>query len=66
MLMRALPTAVEEVEAISAVSAMLEIFAKDIEAQATEVTAHAWQEGGPGFVDTSGDYPGPDVTACHG
>lgn len=46
-LLRELPTAVEEVAAMPAGSSMLEVFAKEIEERATEVSTHAGQEGVP-------------------
>lgn len=46
-LLRELPAAVEEVAAMRAGSSMLEVFAKEIEERATEVKAHAGQEGVP-------------------
>ena len=46
-LLRELPAAVEEVAAMPAGSSMLEVFAKEIEERATEVRAHAGQEGVP-------------------
>jgi serine/threonine-protein kinase HipA len=46
-LLRELPAAIEEVAAMPAGPAMLEIFANEIEERATEVTAHAEKEGPP-------------------
>jgi len=65
-LLRELPAAVEEVAAMPAESAMLEIFAKEIEERATEVRTHAGQEGVPDVADTSADVSAPDATAYHG
>ncbi|QCI93229.1 type II toxin-antitoxin system HipA family toxin [Novosphingobium sp. EMRT-2] len=53
-LLRELPAAVEEVEAMPAGSSMLEVFTKEIAERATEVQVHAGQEGEPeasGAVD---------------
>lgn len=46
-LLRELPAAVEEVAAMPAGGTMLKIFAKEMEERATEVKAHAGQEGVP-------------------
>jgi len=56
-LLRELPGAVEEVAARPAGPSMLEVFAKEIEIRATEVRAHAGQEGLP---DTA-EVPTEDV-----
>jgi serine/threonine-protein kinase HipA len=58
-LLRELPAAVEEVAAMAAGSTMLGIFAKEIEGRATEVRAHAEQEGMP----EAGDMPEPEVNS---
>lgn len=54
-LLRELPTAVEEVAAMAAGSAMLDIFAKEIEERATEVRTHAGQEGVPDLAEMTAD-----------
>ncbi|MDV3257177.1 MAG: type II toxin-antitoxin system HipA family toxin [Sphingomonas sp.] len=54
-LLRELPAAVKEVEAMPAGSAMIDIFAKEIEERATEVQAHAGQEGAPDVAETPTD-----------
>ena len=54
-LLRELPTAVEEVAAMAAGSAMLDIFAKEIEERATEVRTHAGQEGVPDLAGMTAD-----------
>ena len=57
-LLRELPTAVEEVAAMAAGSAMLAIFAKEIEERASEVRTHAGQEGVPDLAEmTTDDSP---------
>jgi serine/threonine-protein kinase HipA len=62
-LLRELPEAVAEVAAMPAGSAMLDIFAKEIEERATEVRAHAGQEGVPDIADTSDTEIGPSGSA---
>jgi serine/threonine-protein kinase HipA len=54
-LLRELPAAVEEVAAMPASSAMLDIVAKEIEERATEVRTHAGQEGTPDISDLPAD-----------
>lgn len=54
-LLRELPAAIEEVAAMPAGSAMLNIFAKEIEERATEVKAHAAQEGVPDVATPATD-----------
>lgn len=54
-LLRELPAAIEEVAAMPACSAMLNIFAKEIEERATEVKAHAAQEGVPDITAPAAD-----------
>ena len=54
-LLRELPAAVEEVAAMPAGPSMLEVFAKEIEVRATEVGAHAGQEGVPDIADAPPD-----------
>jgi serine/threonine-protein kinase HipA len=54
-LLRELPAAIEEVAAMPAGSAMLNIFAKEIEERATEVKAHAAQEGVPDITAPAAD-----------
>lgn len=54
-LLRELPAAIEEVAAMPAGSAMLNIFAKAIEERATEVKAHAAQEGVPDITAPAAD-----------
>ena len=54
-LLRELPTAVEEVAAMAAGSAMLAIFAKEIEERASEVRTHAGQEGVPDLTESTDD-----------
>ncbi len=56
-LLRELPAAVEEVAAMPAGSAMLEIFAKEIEERATEVRTHAGQEGVPEIASMEDEAP---------
>lgn len=56
-LLRELPAAVEEVAAMPAGSAMLGIFAKEIEERASEVKAHAAQEGVPDIAAAADDEP---------
>jgi serine/threonine-protein kinase HipA len=56
-LLRELPAAVEEVAAMPAGSSMLVIFAKEIDERATEVRAHAGQEG----VPEAGEVPRDEV-----
>ena len=63
-LLRELPAALEEVAAMPAGSAMLDIFAKEIAERATEVKAHAGQEGVPDSPDASADdTPATGATA---
>ncbi len=50
-LLRELPAAVDEVAAMPVGSTMLEVFAKEIEERATEVRAHAGQEGLPDVAE---------------
>lgn len=54
-LLRELPAAVEEVEAMPAGSIMLEVFAKEIEVRAAEVRAHAEKEGVPDAAEVPMD-----------
>lgn len=54
-LLRELPAAVEEVAAMPAGSAMLDIFAREIEERATEMRSHAGQEGMPDVAEMSAD-----------
>ena len=54
-LLRELPASVEEVAAMPAGSAMLEVFAKEIEVRAAEVRAHAEQEGLPDAAEVPAD-----------
>lgn len=54
-LLRELPVAVEEVAAMPAGPAMLEIFAKEIEERATGVRAHAEKEGPPNAAEVPTD-----------
>lgn len=54
-LLRELPAAVDEVAAMPAGSAMLDIFAKEIEERATEVRAHAGQEDVPDVAEMPAD-----------
>lgn len=54
-LLRELPGAVEEVAARPAGPSMLEVFAKEIEVRATEVRAHAGQEGLPDTAEVPTD-----------
>lgn len=56
-LLRELPAAVEEVAAMPAGSAMLEIFAKEIEERATEVRTHSGQEVVPELASTEDESP---------
>lgn len=65
-LLRELPAAVEEVAAMPAGATMLAIFAKEIEERATEVKAHAGQEGVPDVADSATEDPASDATAYHG
>ncbi|WP_066662639.1 MULTISPECIES: type II toxin-antitoxin system HipA family toxin [unclassified Sphingomonas] len=58
-LLRELPAAVEEVAAMPAGSSMLDIFAKEIEERATEVGAHAGQEG----VQDIAEMPEPEINS---
>ena len=62
-LLRELPEAVEEVSAMPAGPAMLDIFAKEIEERATEARTHAGQEGVPGVADTLDSEISPTGTA---
>lgn len=65
-LLRELHAAVEEVAAMPAGPSMLEIFAKEIEDRATEVRAHAGQEGVPDAPESATEDPASDATAYHG
>lgn len=65
-LLRELPAAVVEVAATPAGSAMLDIFAKEIEERATEVKAHAGQESVPDMAESAAEDPASDATAYHG
>lgn len=65
-LLRELPAAVEEVAAMPAGPSMLEVFAKEIEERATEVRAHAGQEGVPDAPESATEDPASDATAYHG
>lgn len=58
-LLRELPGAVEEVAAMQAGQSMLEIFAQEIEERATEVGAHAGQEGVPDIAE----IPEPEINS---
>lgn len=58
-LLRELPAAVDEVAAMPAGSSMLKVFAKEIEERATEVAAHAGQEGAPDIAD----LPEPEINS---
>jgi len=62
-LLRELPEAVAEVAAMPAGSAMLDIFAKEIEERATEVRTHAGQEGVPEVADTPDTEISPSGSA---
>ncbi len=65
-LLRELPAAVEEVEAMPEGSSMLEIFAKEIDERATEVRVHAEQEGVPDAPESATEDPASDATAYLG
>jgi len=65
-LLRELPSAVEDVAAMPAGAAMLDIFAKEIGERAGEVRAHAGQEGVPDVVDTASDDAVGNATAYRG
>jgi serine/threonine-protein kinase HipA len=65
-LLRELPAAVEEVAAMPAGPSMLEVFAKEIEERATEVRAHAGQEGVTDAPESATEDPASDATAYHG
>jgi serine/threonine-protein kinase HipA len=65
-LLRELPAAVEEVATMPAGPSMLEVFAKEIEERATEVRAHAGQEGVPDAPESATEDPASDATAYHG
>ena len=65
-LLRELPAAVEEVAAMPAGPSMLEVFAKEIEERATEVRAHAGQEGATDAPESATEDPASDATAYHG
>lgn len=54
-LLRELPAAAEEVAAMPAGSAMLDLFANEIDERATEVRAHARLEGVPDVADSPAD-----------
>ncbi|CDO35979.1 HipA domain-containing protein [Novosphingobium sp. KN65.2] len=58
-LLRELPAAVEEVTAMPAGPAMLEVFARVIEERATEVGSHAGQEGTPDIAAAPADDAPP-------
>ena len=58
-LLRELPAAVDEVATMPAGSSMLDIFAKEIEERATEVGAHAGQEG----VQDIAEMPEPEINS---
>lgn len=62
-LLRELPAAVDEVAAMPAGSAMLEIFAKEIEERATEVRTHSGQEGVPEVASTEDKAPAIGASA---
>lgn len=62
-LLRELPAAVEEVAAMPAGPATLDIFAKEIEERANEVRAHAGQEGVPNVADPLDSEIGPSGSA---
>jgi len=65
-LLRELPAAVEEVAAMPAGATMLDLFAKEIGERASEVRAHAGQEGVPDMADTASDDQTNDATAYRG
>ncbi len=62
-LLRELPLAVAEVAAMPAGAAMIDIFAKEIQERATEVRAHAGQEGVPDIADTPDTESSPSGSA---
>jgi serine/threonine-protein kinase HipA len=65
-LLRELPAAVEEVAATPAGATMLDIFAKEIGERASEVRAHAKQEGVPDVADSTSEDSTHDATAYRG
>lgn len=68
-LLRELPAAVEEVTAMPAGPAMLDVFAREIEERATEVGAHAGQEGTPDIAAAPADdapTTGPSAYTTNG
>jgi serine/threonine-protein kinase HipA len=65
-LRRELPAAVEEVAAMPAGAAMLDIFAKEIGERAGEVRAHATQEGVPDVADSTSEDQANNATAYRG
>ena len=65
-MLRELLAEVEEVAAMPAGPSMLEVFAKEIEERATEVRAHAGQEGVTDAPESATEDPASDATAYHG